>query len=106
MGHTHRRRLHFRAEVHPPEATDQVQLYAEFDLFIVEGIMRFVPGFPTEAAEKTTAAQFLFLSASLLSSKTDNISFDWRGEVVCEGEIQLGSGTKLCSITFESANAL
>lgn len=48
---------------------------------------------------------FLFPSTALPSSSARNFPFRWRGEETGEGEIQLYSNEKVCSITFESPNA-
>lgn len=55
---------------------------------------------------KNARAQFLFPETSLPSSKAREFQFRWRGQETGEGEIQLGSDKTLCSITFESPNAL
>lgn len=52
------------------------------------------------------SADFLFPNASLPSSRSREFSFRWRGEETGESEIQLGSEKNLCSIIFESPNAL
>lgn len=51
-------------------------------------------------------ADFLFPNASLPSSRSREFSFRWRGEETGESQIQLGSDKNLCSIKFESPNAL
>lgn len=56
--------------------------------------------------DSSMPADFLFLSLSLPSPNSRDFSFRWRGEETGEGEIQLYSDKKLCSITFESPNAL
>ena len=56
--------------------------------------------------DRSVAAKFLFRNASLPSSSSREFSFRWRGEETGEGEIQLDSDKELCSITFESPNAL
>ncbi len=123
-------------KVTEPDPSGQVQLYADFDFGILEGILRFVNPNPqdledeesdetsesdedggldidgfddVEEDEGTTGAtppQFLFPTNMLPSSKARDFKFRWRGEETGEGEIQLGSDEKLCSITFESPNAL
>ena len=52
------------------------------------------------------AARFLFPNNSLPSSSAREFTFRWRGEETGEGEIQLYSDEKLCSMIFESPNAL
>ncbi|KAI9840291.1 MAG: hypothetical protein M1837_001778 [Sclerophora amabilis] len=53
-----------------------------------------------------TSAHFLFPSVYLPSAGSREFSFRWRGEETGEGEIQLGSDEQLCSMKFESPNAL
>lgn len=112
-----------------PTETGLVQMYASFDFVAITGIMRFVnqdawkdtqvqnnkgrssrkhdltPDSDSDG-DSTTPANFLFPNASLPSSKSREFRFRWRGEETGEGEIQLGSDRKLCSITFESPNAV
>ena len=54
----------------------------------------------------TTPNQYLFPKSALPSFTSQNFVYRWRGEETGEGEIELGSDTKLCSLTFESPNAL
>lgn len=112
-----------------PTETGLVQMYASFDFVAITGIMRFVnqdarkdtqvqnnkgrssrkhdltPDSDSDG-DSSTPANFLFPNASLPSSKSREFRFRWRGEETGEGEIQLGSDRKLCSITFESPNAV
>ncbi|MCJ1467313.1 hypothetical protein MMC07_005937 [Pseudocyphellaria aurata] len=118
-----------------PTETGLVQMYALFDFIAITGIMRFVnqdaredaqdedkKGRPSrkydctndensdEAEESdddsSIPTDFLFPSVALPSSTSRDFGFRWRGEETGEGEIQLDSDEKLCSITFESPNAL
>lgn len=50
--------------------------------------------------------QFWLSKAMLPSSNNRTLYFRWRGEDPGEGEIDLGSDSELCSITFESPSAL
>lgn len=111
-----------------PIKSGLVQIYATFDFIAITGIFRFVNG-QEETKKETTpdeiededdgdgnsedaynhgssSAQFLFPKLSLPSSNTRKFNFRWRGEETGEGEIQLDSDEELCSITFESPNAL
>ncbi|KIW98764.1 uncharacterized protein Z519_00427 [Cladophialophora bantiana CBS 173.52] len=94
-----------------------VQMFAEFDFLVIEGIMRFVnPQVQDGEMEdqddegttisSSTTAQFLLPDTSLPSSRSRNFKFRWRGEDTHEGVIQLTSDKKLCSMTFESPHAL
>lgn len=50
--------------------------------------------------------QFLWAKSLLPSFQNKEFQFRWRGEETGEGEIQLGSDDKLCTIHFSSPNAL
>ena len=115
-----------------PIESGLVQMYASFEFIAITGIFRFVN--PDALGQKKTpkkptldenedeeysnneyeepydhgsaSAQFLFPKLLLPSSRKREFSFRWRGEETGEGEIQLYSDKKLCSIRFESPNAL
>jgi hypothetical protein len=112
-----------------PTETGLVQMYASFDFIAITGIMRFInPSAPDDDEEKDgnsssneedrddesehscdhgpKLAQFLFPKESLPSSSAREFKFRWRGEETGESEIQLYSDQALCSMTFESPNAL
>ncbi|KAK7892995.1 hypothetical protein LTR67_007232 [Exophiala xenobiotica] len=59
-----------------------------------------------DAEDETTIAEFSISDNSLPSSTTRKFGFRWRGEETGEGEIQLGSDEKLCTLEFLSSNAL
>jgi hypothetical protein len=107
-----------------------IQMWAEFDFIAITGIIRFVntkaakePGSTKRSAAKEeeeedddfyedndlpgpTQAQFLFPATLLPSPKNQEFEFRWRGQETGEGEIQLYSDEKLCTLDFSSANAL
>lgn len=112
-----------------PTGTGLVEMYASFDFIAITGIMRFInPSARKDAQEEgkkprlyedysddesedsydhgPAPAHFLFPNVSLPSSSAREFTFRWRGEETGEGEIQLYSDQKLCSMTFESPNAL
>ena len=118
-----------KIELTKPTGTGQVQMYASFDFIAITGIMRFInPSVREDAQEEgkkprsyedsshdesedsydhgPAPAHFLFPKVSLPSSSAREFTFRWRGEETGEGEIQLYSDQKLCSMTFESPNAL
>lgn len=110
------------------------QMWARFDFIVITGVMRFVspeastwlvqenllPTYEEEDEDEDDeedegepdddsdgeSAQFLFPSSLLPSSKNKKFQFRWRGEETGEGEIQLRSDQKLCSLEFASPNAL
>ena len=125
--------LHFTR----PDWSGQVQMYAEFDFMVVQGVMRFVNAEDTKDEESpatsdwdddeddekeesqeedevtdhepttgATSTRFLFPPGTLPSWKVRNFNFRWRGRETFESVIQLYSDQKLCSISFESPNAL
>lgn len=90
-------------------------MYAEFDFLVIEGTMRFVNPRPAKKLKGSArdndsgerkSAQFLLPETSLPSSMASKFQFRWRGRETGEDEIQLGSDEVLCSINFESPNAL
>ena len=95
-------------------------MYASSDFIALSGIMRFIsptaqgnarkkikrPRSDEESDYGCIPAHFSFSKASLPSSTTREFSFRWRGEKTGEGEIQLDSDEHLCSMRFESPNAL
>ena len=62
--------------------------------------------FSDDSSLSSTPLQFLFPPTSLPSAHKPFFSFLWRGEETGEGEIQLCSDQKLCSLKFESPHAL
>ena len=108
-----------------PTSTGAVQIFALFEFMVIEGIMRFVNPDPITAStsrssrglvesndedreddEDESPAQYLLAASALLSSKNRDFKYRWRGEETGEGETQLYSDEKLCSISFESPNTL
>ena len=107
-----------------PGSDGLVQVFCTFEFIAFTGIMRLVSsqipivedaGFNEDEddawndeskGDHSTPSQFLFRKASLPSSSMREFSFRWRGEETGEGEIQLYSDQELCSLTFESPNAL
>lgn len=117
-----------------PTESGLAQVYGLFDFISVTGIMRFVnPNTRADTQDKVnkgrssqehdltsdedehefnsdidsrTHAQFLLSNASMPSSNSREFDFRWRGEETGENEIQLYSDKELCSMTFESPDAL
>lgn len=121
--------------INKPTKDGLVQMYASFDFIVITGIMRFInPNVPKNAQkggeelrsdednineddsddqddsdgqdDSDDDKDFLFPNKSLPSSSAREFTFRWRGEETGEGQIQLYSDTKLCSMTFEGSNAL
>ena len=120
---------HLEIGLTKPIGTGLVQMYATFDFIAITGIMRFInPSTQEDAQEKgkksssyedysdngsedsydhgPAPAHFLFPNVSLPSPNAHEFTFRWRGEETGEGQILLCSDQNLCSMTFESPNAL
>ncbi|KAL9621167.1 MAG: hypothetical protein Q9160_004418 [Pyrenula sp. 1 TL-2023] len=114
-----------------PTGSGLAQVYALFDFIAITGIIRFVDldayantqdegnkGNQTperdlasdegedEDEDENDSAQFLLPNASMPSWSSRDFNFCWRGEETGENEIQLYSDQEVCSLTFESPNAL
>ena len=61
---------------------------------------------PSWSAAPCPPNYFSIPAASLPSFGSRQFNFRWRGEETGEGEIQLDADEDLCSLTFESPNAL
>ena len=120
---------HLEIGLAKPTGTGLVQMSASFDFIAITGIMRFINASAREDAQKEgknpwsyedysddesedsyehgpAPENFLFPNVSLPSSSVREFTFRWRGEETGEGEIQLYSDQKVCSMTFKSPNAL
>ncbi|KAL2012513.1 hypothetical protein VTN00DRAFT_38 [Thermoascus crustaceus] len=105
---------------------ESVQMYAMFEFIALTGIMRFVnpeaehhsddekddDDEPDDEEDDYSNAGgetpdlFLLSETQLPSSKNREFSYRWRGEETGEGEIQLYSDKRLCSLEFTSPNSL
>jgi hypothetical protein len=93
-----------------PNEAGLVQMYASFDFISITGIMRFVNLNAQDDEDEDEVpprpAHYLFPTACLPSTRSHVFSFRWRGEDTGTGEIQLYSDEDMCSIKFESPQAL
>lgn len=89
-----------------PNTIGGPQMYAEFDFHILTGIMRFIPLSISPNLTGSSAAGIPSPVTALPTSSNRTVNFRWRGEDAGEGEIQLYSDRRLCSITFHSPHAL
>jgi hypothetical protein len=114
-------------DIHLSKANGRLQMYGQFDFGILEGILRFEkqgaaatgtsdskskapksresPFDEYEEEEEDEedegeSANFYLGAKDKPSPQQPTWNFRWRGRETGEGEIQLGSDEKLCSITF------
>jgi hypothetical protein len=117
-----------------PIESGAVEMYASFDFISLTGIMRFMnpdardqdyrsadfdgdeeddegedqdeDEEDDDLVDKPKSSPFLISKALLPSSTTRKFKFRWRGEETGEGEIELYADQHVCSLAFESPNAL